>query len=411
MSLIQAARRAFLLQEFAVSLAFAAAFTAQAVYLVEVLALSPLQLVLIGTVLELSCFLLEIPTGVVADVYSRRRSVLLGFAFLGLSFLVVVLGGSFLAVLLAQVVAGFGYTFLSGAQSAWITDEVGESNVGALFIKGAQVGRVGSLIGLGLAAWLGQYSLAAPLSLGAGVLLALAGVLVFVMPETNFTPHRADGSAWRAMGETFKEGVRTVRVRPVLLALLGAAVLYGASTEAIDRLSQLHLLKSFAFPDLLGLEPIAWFSLLGAVGTLVNLVVTQALLRRLETSDVPRIARQLAWIGALGAGGVLAFALVGQFWLAVVVLLVMGVLRGLYEPLYHAWLNQGLDSRVRATVLSIASQADALGQVAGGPGVGALGNVFGVRTALGVSALLRLPVLLVLAWGARRAERSVTATD
>jgi predicted MFS family arabinose efflux permease len=71
------------------------------------------------------------------------------------------------------------------------------------------------------------------------------------------------------------------------------------------------------------------------------------------------------------------FALAGQFWFAVAAFLVAGVLRGVYNPLYHTWLNQGLDSRSRATVISIAAQADALGQVAGGPAVGWLGNISG----------------------------------
>ncbi|MFZ0549159.1 MAG: tetracycline efflux MFS transporter Tet(40), partial [Candidatus Promineifilaceae bacterium] len=46
-----------------------------AIYRVETAGLNPLQLVLVGTVLELSVFICEIPTGIVADMYSRRLSV------------------------------------------------------------------------------------------------------------------------------------------------------------------------------------------------------------------------------------------------------------------------------------------------------------------------------------------------
>ena len=59
------------------------AFTLNQVYYVTVVGLSPLQLVLVGTVLEATCFLLEIPTGVVADLYSRRLSVVIGVSLLG----------------------------------------------------------------------------------------------------------------------------------------------------------------------------------------------------------------------------------------------------------------------------------------------------------------------------------------
>ena len=59
-----------------------AAFTVMAVYLVRDVGLNPLELVLIGTVGEISYFLLEVPTGAIADSYSRRASVILGLVAL-----------------------------------------------------------------------------------------------------------------------------------------------------------------------------------------------------------------------------------------------------------------------------------------------------------------------------------------
>ena len=48
----------------AVELIFWTIFTADGVYQVTTAQLNPLQLVLVGTVLELTCFLFEVPTGV-----------------------------------------------------------------------------------------------------------------------------------------------------------------------------------------------------------------------------------------------------------------------------------------------------------------------------------------------------------
>ena len=57
--------------------AFALFFTLWAtvamVYRIEVVHLDPLRLVLLGTALEVSVFLFEVPTGVLADTYGRRR--------------------------------------------------------------------------------------------------------------------------------------------------------------------------------------------------------------------------------------------------------------------------------------------------------------------------------------------------
>ena len=48
---------------------------------------------------------------------------------------------------------------------------------------------------------------------------------------------------------------------------------------------------------------------------------------------------------------------------------------------------------VRATVISIAGQADAIGEAGGGPALGGIGNVFGIRAALAAGALVLLPAL------------------
>ena len=56
-------------------------------------------------------------------------------------------------------------------------------------------------------------------------------------------------------------------------------------------------------------------------------------------------------------------------------------------------LKQIKDSSVRATVLSISGQANAIGQAGGGPVLGAIGNVWGIRAALAVGAVVIAPAL------------------
>ena len=120
-------------------LAVSTVITTSLVYQVETVGLNPLQLILVGTVLEATIFAFEIPTGVVADVYSRRLSVVIGLALTGAGFL---LAGSiplFGALLAASVVGGLGVTFGSGARTAWLADEIGVRAVAA----GADAGLAG----------------------------------------------------------------------------------------------------------------------------------------------------------------------------------------------------------------------------------------------------------------------------
>jgi hypothetical protein len=54
-----------------------------------------------------------------------------------------------------------------------------------------------------------------------------------------------------------------------------------------------------------------------------------------------------------------------------------------------------VESSERATVLSITAQADALGQTTGGPALGGIGRLFGVRAALIAATSLLVPVHLL----------------
>src|ERR671910_734500 len=59
------------------------AWVVVALYLVQTAKLDPLQLVLMGTVMEAAVFLFEVPTGVLADLVSRRLSLGIGWLLQG----------------------------------------------------------------------------------------------------------------------------------------------------------------------------------------------------------------------------------------------------------------------------------------------------------------------------------------
>jgi DHA3 family tetracycline resistance protein-like MFS transporter len=133
-----AAYPVFLFYSFSVAMFFSLAWTVNMLYFVTVAKMDPLQLVLVGTALEGATFIFEIPTGIVADVYSRRLSIIIGMFLTGVGYLITGTFPVFLPIVLGQIIWGLGYTFTSGAQQAWITDEIGEENASRAFLRGAQ---------------------------------------------------------------------------------------------------------------------------------------------------------------------------------------------------------------------------------------------------------------------------------
>jgi len=380
-----------------ISAFFSLAFTVNMVYFVTTAKLDPLQLVLVGTSLEASIFLFEIPTGIVADTVSRRLSVILGVFLMGIGTFLSGLIPVFIPILIAQVIWGLGYTFTSGALDAWISDEIGEENAGAVFLHGTKVSQYGGLAAIPLSILLAQGNIATPI-LVSGVLFWFLGVyLMRFMPETGFTPTpREDRTTWQHMGQTLRTGASMLRVRPALVSVLTIGLFIGLYSEGFDRLWNAHILEQFTFPNLFGLKMIAWFGIMEAAPQLLTILAVRQVKKRTDTSRTPSLVRALAGLSAALIVSLLVFALAGNFWLAVVSVIAIGVVRSLIWPLYTAWVNHRLDSSVRATVLSMSGQVDSIGQITSGPLLGIIARRYGIRTGLLVSVLLLLPVLPLL---------------
>mgnify|MGYP006285799433 CR=1 FL=1 len=387
------------------SLLFSLIFTVNMVYHVTVVGLSPLQLVLVGTILEATVFLFEVPTGVLADVKSRRLSVIIGYVIIGAGFIIEGSVPAFWSVALAQVVWGFGYTFTSGATQAWVVDEVGEKRAGEAFLRGAQAGQVGNLVAIPISIALGTVFPALPILIAGGLMVALAAFLALTMTEEGFTPApRVDRSFWGPMVKTVEDARRLVGRQPLLLTVLGIGWFYGLYSEGLDRLWTPHLLENFSAPLVEGLDPVIWLGALRGILLIICLIATEVARRRVDVSRSAPLARALMG----NAGGIVlalaSFGLARSFWLALILYGAVGTLRSVRQPLHAAWFNQRIDDpQVRATMFSVSGQVDAIGQIAGGPAVGAIGNR-SMRAALVTSALLLTPVLPLYAAAIRRDE-------
>ena len=380
-------------------------WTLAPVYFVTVVGMSPLQLVLVGTFMELTIFACEVPTGIVADVVSRKLSIVVGYLVMGAAIVFSGVVAQPWAVMVAWSVWGCGYTFTSGATDAWLADEIGVDNVRPVYLRSAQVGRACALVAIGGSVALGLLSLRVPIIVGGVVIAATGVVLAFVMPEHGFRPAPRDETTGTvlAMIGTGRAGARLVRRTPVLLLILAISAFWGAWSEAYDRLGEAHVIRDVGLPSFAGLSFIVWFGVISAASLLLSLLVARPANRRLEHASRHTITRVLLAADIALIGTVVAFGLAGAFWLALIAMLATNTIRSLVGPLFSSWLNQSItESSVRATVFSITSQADAIGQWTGGPAIGAVGNVFGIRAALVLGASLLSPAVALYARAVRR---------
>jgi MFS transporter, DHA3 family, tetracycline resistance protein len=403
------ARTVYLFIEFSAAAFFSMMFVVTSLYEATVAGLTPVQLILVGTTLEVSAFLFEVPTGIVADVYSRRLSIIIGYLLMGAGFLVEGFFPSFLPILLAQVIWGLGYTFTSGATQAWITDEVGEDNANKLFLRATQVGLFAALIGMGLAALVGANNVALPLQVG-GIGVILIGVtLMFVMPETGFHPTpREDRNTWQHMWHTFKQGTDAVRSKPRLMSIIGVGLFYGIYSEGFDRLWVKHLLDTFELPVIFGGNQVAFFAVLRIAATVITIFAVRFVEKHVDTGSPIAIGRAMLIVTGLVSVSLIGFALSPFLGLSLGLYLSISVLRDIAGPLQTAWVNKKLDSKIRATVHSMFGQVDAIGQVMGGPIVAVIAAVSSAVISLVTSGLLLTPALFFIG---RANTQSVNEAD
>ncbi len=364
-------------------------------YYVTVAHLDPLQLVLVGTALEASYFVWEIPTGVLADTFSRRLSVIVGTGIIGIAWMGQGLVPVFVAIAGFEILRGLGEAFTHGAIEAWVAGEVGDAGLDALFLSETQLTQLAGFVGLPIGVLLATLDLRIPIVLGGGLGLALAVLLAFVMPERQH-PRRNEARTWRATVGTARRGLWAVRTSALLLALLGAEFFWGAASEGSDRLSDAHLLIDLQFPPF-GLTPVVAFGALTLAGTIVIIVTAQVARRAVRRVDERVVPRALVVLQVLRVGGRAAFALAPSWAIALVPYFFESMIRASFNPLFNAWLIRRTDQDVRATVLSTTSVSSALGQVGGGPVSGAIGNAYGIPLALLSSAAMLVPSALFFA--------------
>ncbi len=360
--------------------------------------LNPLQLLLLGTALELSYFLLQLPTGVLADLVSRRLCVLAGLFIVGLALVMQGLSPAFANLLAAQLVLGLGAALNNGAEEAWIADELADDQMTGVYLRATQLGLVGTIAGSLLSGVIALAGLNVPLLVGGALICGLALAVSFVMPEHNFRRPRDAEQATIVAVARQAPGMLAGQVRsargavvavPGLVLLFGTTLLVGLWSESFDRLWGAFLLRDIRFPSVGGLHPAMWFSFIACAVAVLALGSTEVAKRRAERLGPDGVVGTLLVVTVGIAAAVAVMATSHSFAAAVAAYLAVEVLRPVFDPLMSGWMVGRVEPSVRATALSARDMFDSAGQIIGGPAVGVIGTLVSIRAALlaGAAAL------------------------
>jgi len=388
---------------------------ALAVRLAIELDLEPFQLLALGAALEGSLLVAEVPTGVLADRVSRKWSVVVGYVSIGGAQVAAGLVSGLWPLILTQVVWGVGYTFRSGAEIAWVTDELGGPEaVEPLVLRQARWQLAASVAAVAASGVLAQLTSLTTAVVVFGLVTVGQGVALAVLMTEHHHPRRQPaavaerGDAGRVEAPSFRAGARVTLGHRSLRVLTAVMLLTGLANEAVDRLNIRRL-------DQIGLsagrrDPVVVMAAVTAADALLGALVLWWARHRVTGA---RVTVGLGAMLAVSAAGIAGLGLVGNLPVAVVCLVGQGALRSAALPLPQTWANAHAPPHLRATVLSFVGQANAAGEIAGGLALGAVAASGSIPAALTGSALLTLAAAAtcLLAPGALPSRRERAASS
>jgi MFS family permease len=360
--------------------------------------LSASQIVLLGTAMSVTLVLTNIPTGVWADALGRRWPLVIGHLSLTAGMVMTGVVTAFPLILVTQVLWGVGWAFLTGADVAWITDELAQpQRIARVLTASARfelAGGATGMIAFGVLGWATSLATAIVVS---GVGMALLGLFVAArFTERNFMPTRE--KHWSMSFSIFRLGVSLVRRdHEILLVCVATMLINGASVVSWLFPKQLvHL----GFPS----DPVLWYTALGICASAMGVVALHFVQARIDGVGVAR--RVYAFTCLIGALGLFVLAeapdaLIGGAG----VLLVSGIAFNVTRTVSVIWVNRRTTSEVRATVRSLLDQAESVGEICGGVALAVIAGAAGISIALLTSAvLIAFTGALVARSGADRAN-------
>jgi len=144
---------------------------------------------LVNVMFHITLFATEIPTGIFADVFGRKKSFVLS-CFVGTAgMLAYAISDNFIGFVIAEIILAISQTLCSGAFQAWFIDKAKHHNCNVtldqIFARSAQIGCVVGVIFAIVGSYSTRISITLPWYLSAAAFL-LSGIVALFFKEEYF---------------------------------------------------------------------------------------------------------------------------------------------------------------------------------------------------------------------------------
>lgn len=317
---------------------------------------------------SITSFLIEIPTGIFADIYGKRKSIIISRFLVFVSYISFGFSSSFWMFVLSQVLFELGNSFRTGTETAYVFDYLSQNKGNASYteVKGKQ--KFWARVGEAMATAIG------------GFIASIFGYeMVFFAASIPAFFNALITASWKPIDEskdtlTLKKGfthakdsVYTLFKKKGLLNVTLNIMIFSTTIAAVQTLIQPYMNDAFI--------PIAYFGIIYSVAlgiTAFAVRYSHILEKRFGSLKTTNVMTLLA---------VIPFTVIGLGHVSLVgVLLLFSIIfiENIRSPIVNNEFHKNVDSKKRATMGSILELSKSLGKIILLPIAGYVADAFSI---------------------------------
>jgi len=345
------------------------------------------QIGILFSVLSITSFLFEIPTGAFADIYGRKASVLFSYFLTAITLIFLAFVTNFYILVLIFAIWGIANTFSSGAKESWVIDNLKfnkkEKLINHFYIKQQSI--IGfSLVISGILGYflVGKFDLSI-IWVFASISFLISGFMLLFVKEHKLTKEKK-----KTFKQLFIQSKKSIKFAlnhyTIMLILMATFFIMFRDSFGGDLVWQ-PFLNSLGFP-------IASFGFLFSIITLVSAIATLFANKLLNTFKNERNYLIFLLICSMILDFLVFF--VNNYYLGIILLILMLVSISLFMPIGHSYFQKFIPSRMRATITSFNGMIISLAYAISYPLSGFLADTITTKYTIILGGLFLIPSLI-----------------
>ncbi|MBN2649663.1 MAG: MFS transporter [Prolixibacteraceae bacterium] len=356
---------------------------------------------------EVALNLVEIPSGIFADTWGRKRTLAGSFVFYIISFSVFYFSNSFVLFLLAFALFGVGDAFRTGTHKGMMMDYLKMNDWGKHKTMYYGHTRAWSQRGLAISSLIGglivfQQGNFEVIFLYSIIPYLLNLLLLMSYPaKLNYSRERQEKSRWSDMKATFTDFWEMVK-RPAVFALITNTAAHSAFQKAIkDYIQPVMVAAITVLPFLTSLEEKQREGIfIGIIYFVIYLLTSRAssmagLVKEKSLKSLAIITLLAGLIAGLLCGVLYGFE---YWWWALLFFTVVYLVENFRKPIMTGLVADEVPNEILASVLSAQSQLQTVITVLIALMIGFVADLWGVGVAITAVSLILGLIVLFIQW-------------